>query len=67
MQCTGIFPWRLEPWRPSDQRLPSFDLQRFADGEKTEEPTAKKRSEAAKKGQVARSQELNAAYVLLIP
>jgi len=42
-----------------------FDLQRFA-GEKTEEPTAKKRADARKKGQVARSQELNSAFVLLI-
>ena len=46
-----------------------FDLQRFAEGggggEKTEEPTDKKRRDARKKGQVARSQELNAAFVLL--
>jgi len=44
-----------------------FDLQRFAEGgEKTEEPTAKKRADARKKGQVARSQELNTAFVLLM-
>ena len=43
-----------------------FDLQRFADGDKTEEPTAKKRQEAAKKGQVGKSQELSTAFVLLI-
>jgi len=43
-----------------------FDLQRFAGGEKTEEPTAKKRADARKKGQVGRSQELNTAFVLLI-
>ena len=43
-----------------------FDLQLFAEGEKTEEPTAKKRSDARKKGQVGRSQELNTAFVLLI-
>lgn len=43
-----------------------FDLQRFADGDKTEEPTAKKRADARKKGQVAKSQELNTAFVLLI-
>ena len=42
-----------------------FDLQRF-DGEKTEEPTSKKREDARKKGQVAKSQELNTAFVLLI-
>ncbi len=51
---------------PSDLEL-FFDLQRFAEGsgEKTEEPTDKKRRDARKKGQVARSQELNAAFVLL--
>ena len=43
-----------------------FSLQRFADGDKTEEPTAKKRQEAAKKGQVGKSQELSTAFVLLI-
>ncbi len=43
-----------------------LDLQLFADdgGEKTEEPTAKKKSDARNKGQVAKSQELNAAFVL---
>ena len=43
-----------------------FDLQLFADGDKTEEPTAKKRADARKKGQVGKSQELNTAFVLLI-
>lgn len=43
-----------------------FNLQLFAEGEKTEEPTSKKREDAKKKGQVARSQELNTAAVLLI-
>lgn len=43
----------------------AFDLQRFAEGDKTEEPTAKKRQDARKKGQVAKSQELNTAFVLL--
>ena len=47
-------------------RLIQFDLQLFAEGEKTEEPTSKKREDAKKKGQVARSQELNTAAVLLI-
>ena len=43
-----------------------FNLQLFAEGgDKTEEPTDKKRRDARKKGQVARSQELNAAFVLL--
>ncbi|MBQ6975321.1 MAG: EscU/YscU/HrcU family type III secretion system export apparatus switch protein, partial [Selenomonadaceae bacterium] len=42
-----------------------FDLQRFAEGDKTEDPTAKRRGDARKKGQVAKSQELNATFVLL--
>lgn len=41
-----------------------FDLQLFA-GEKTEEPTAKRRADAKKKGQVAKSQEINAAFIML--
>lgn len=41
-----------------------FDLQLFA-GDKTEEPTAKKRADARKKGQVGRSTELSTAFVLL--
>ena len=65
MQCMETFPWLLKPWRHKPSEW-SFDLQRFADGEKTEEPTSKKRSDAAKKGQVARSQELNTAFVLLV-
>ena len=51
---------------PSNKRAFVFDLQRFAGGEKTEEPTAKKRADARKKGQVGRSQELNTAFVLLV-
>ncbi|MBR5914119.1 MAG: flagellar biosynthesis protein FlhB [Selenomonadaceae bacterium] len=42
-----------------------FDLQRFAEGDKTEDPTSKRRDDARKKGQVAKSQELNTAFVLL--
>ena len=41
-----------------------FDLQLFA-GEKTEEPTSKKRGDARKKGQVGRSQEISGAFVLI--
>lgn len=41
-----------------------FDLQLFS-GEKTEEPTGKKLSDAREKGQVARSQELSTAFVLI--
>lgn len=51
--------------RPCNKSLFCFDLQRFA-GDKTEEPTSKKRSDAKKKGQVGRSTELSTAFVLLI-
>lgn len=43
-----------------------FDLQLFAGDDKTEEPTAKKRQDARKKGQVGRSTELNTAFVLAV-
>ena len=70
MKCTLISELPLKPSPHnaiSNELVPEFvfDLQRF-DGEKTEEPTAKKRADARKKGQVARSQELNTAFVLLI-
>lgn len=78
MRCTLIFPQQsallvnrdkeLEKSLPlATCHLPlNFDLQRFAEGgDKTEEPTDKKRRDARKKGQVAKSQELNAAFVLL--
>ena len=64
MPSTEIFPWLL---RPCNETVDfSFDLQLFADGEKTEEPTAKKRADARKKGQVGKSQELSTAFVLLV-
>ena len=48
----------------------SYDLQLFAkegqDGEKTEEPTAKKLEDARKKGQVMRSTEVVTAATLLV-
>lgn len=63
MKCMEIYHLR---YAPSNRATFVFDLQRFADGEKTEEPTAKKRADARKKGQVGRSQELNTAFVLLV-
>ena len=62
MKCMEIYHLR---YAPSNSASLVFDLQRFA-GEKTEEPTAKKRADARKKGQVGRSQEVNSAFVLLI-
>ncbi|MBS4189246.1 flagellar biosynthesis protein FlhB [Bacillus sp. FJAT-49705] len=46
------------------KRLITLDLQYFA-GEKTEKATPKKRQDARKKGQVAKSQDVNTAIVLL--
>ena len=63
MKCMEIYRLRYEP---CSRAVFIFDLQRFAGGEKTEEPTPKKRADARKKGQVGRSQELNTAFVLLI-
>lgn len=69
MICTQVLPPRLNSFHPEESenlREVFFDLQRFAEGgDKTEEPTDKKRRDARNKGQVARSQELNAAFVLL--
>ncbi len=62
MKCMEIYH---SQYAPSNRRAFVFDLQRFA-GEKTEEPTSKKRADARKKGQVARSQELNSGFVLLV-
>ena len=68
-----IFPLPLEHYNKKDACREmagagkvdfAFDLQLFA-GEKTEEPTAKRRADALKKGQVGRSQEINAAFVML--
>ena len=69
MRCMEKSPSLCKPCSSDElfRRRPfSYDLQRFADGDKTEEPTAKKREEAAKKGQVGKSQEVSTAFVLLI-
>ena len=68
MESTLIFPQQSNLFHLDEFLIPEnfFDLQRFDDGgEKTEEPTDKKRSDARNKGQVAKSQELNATFVLL--
>ena len=48
-----------------EEVLYRFNLQLFADEEKTEEATPKRKQEARKKGQVVKSNELNAAVNLL--
>ena len=62
MRCMEILQLRF---RHYNSRTFAFDLQLFA-GDKTEEPTSKKRADAKKKGQVGRSTELSTAFVLLI-
>lgn len=61
MPCMEIL---RSPFALSDS-APVFDLQLFA-GEKTEDPTAKRQQDARNKGQVARSQELSAVFVLFV-
>ncbi len=63
MKCMEISPLR---WKPYNRDTFVFDLQLFASDDKTEEPTAKKRADAKKKGQVGRSTDMSAAFVLLM-
>ncbi|MCX7779285.1 MAG: flagellar biosynthesis protein FlhB [Negativicutes bacterium] len=67
MACTKTFTASLQPLSANTAEpfhLHTFDLQLF-NQEKTEEATPKRRDEARKKGQVARSLELNSALVIL--
>lgn len=63
--CNSIYYNRV-----SDRRVMELDLQLFAKdsptGEKTEAPTDKKIEDSRKEGQVAKSQELNTAIMLLV-
>ncbi len=43
-----------------------MNLQLFADAEKTEKPTPKKRREARREGQVLQSREITSAFILII-
>lgn len=61
MGCTAISSWRCGQCAEAPEFV--FDLQLFA-GEKTEEPTGKRISEAERRGQFAKSQELVTAFVL---
>ena len=51
-------------WQPVEQTGWRIDLQLF-NQEKTEEATPKRREEARQKGQVARSNEVNSAFIIL--
>ncbi len=67
MVCTRIYTASC-PSSAEDadriRRLTVFDLQLFAQ-EKTEEATPKRKEEARKKGQVAKSIEINTAFIIL--
>lgn len=57
--------WKaLPPDNDNRYKLKHFDLQLF-NGEKTEEATPKRKEEAKKKGQVAKSSEISSAFVIL--
>lgn len=61
--CTAS--WKVLPQvNASRYKLNNFDLQLF-NGEKTEEATPKRKEEAKKKGQVAKSSEISSAFVIL--
>lgn len=60
MDGLELIQGKAEPERP----VIRFDLQFFADPSKTEEATEKRKQEARKKGQVAKSMELNSVVVL---
>lgn len=67
MACTKMFTTSCRCCaEPSGRRgaLPGFDLQLF-NQEKTEDATPKRKQEARKKGQVAKSVDLNSAFVIL--
>lgn len=66
MRCILISQRLCKSLNEEEKLKFAFNLQLFAEGEKTEEPTAKKREDARKKGQVGRSQELNTGFVLLV-
>ena len=59
MKCMETYPRRCG----QSVKIEPFDLQLFA-GEKTEAPTSKRQADARKKGQVGKSQEISAAFVI---
>ncbi len=62
---SSFFP----PWRTSSESVFSWDLQRFAaeDEGRTEDPTEAKIRKAREEGKVAKSQDITAAVILLLP
>ncbi|MBP2650229.1 MAG: flhB [Firmicutes bacterium] len=66
MLCIGTFTTScIYSSQPStNYKIVEFDLQRFSQ-EKTEEATPKRKEESRQKGQVAKSAEVNSAFVIL--
>ena len=66
MGCTKIFSafYHSFPDQYTKRTDIQFNLQLFA-GEKTEEATPKRKAEARKKGQVAKSMEINSVFVVV--
>lgn len=66
MGCTKIFSafYHSFPDKYTKRTDIQFNLQLFA-GEKTEEATPKRKAEARKKGQVAKSMEINSVFVVV--
>lgn len=61
--CTAS--WKvLHQGKNNQYKLSTFDLQLF-NGEKTEEATPKRKEEAKKKGQVAKSAEISSVFVIM--
>ncbi len=63
------FPERVFPWQTLPDTRFAWDLQRFAaeDEGRTEDPTEAKIRKAREEGKVAKSQDITAAVVLLVP
>jgi len=59
----------LPPWRTPPSSVFAWDLQRFAaeDEGRTEDPTEAKIRKAREEGKVAKSQDITAAVILLLP
>lgn len=68
MACITIFIGLCQPLADNNQsglyKLNNFDLQLFA-GEKTEEATPKRKQEARKQGNVAKSIEITSVFIIL--
>jgi flagellar biosynthetic protein FlhB len=69
LQDGGLKTDFMPPWRTGSSSIFSWDLQRFAaeDEGRTEDPTEAKIRKAREEGKVAKSQDITAAVILLLP